>query len=561
MDCLIVGYAEPSRNRERQQFYSGKNNLGTGFRRYLHLNYVDFDGDFILPNHLASLAHLRKVKSVGDGLPGALTRDKDGGFDVRDLNHYSTWNMPLLGGLYLYQHLRKQGHDVALIKHAQMEWEEFQAHLARKPKVIAISTTLLLHPLDIGYIVKVCRDASPDSFIILGGATTTTSYMARGEDHKHFGIYLADAVVLDSKGAKALARVVEKVKKGESLDDIPNLLLFDRNDRSKIAKRTQKLPESFDFHSDALDWDQVEDKYLDNITWLQTQVSCPFACNFCSYPVVQGEVKKSDLATVTTALEKLHARGVRHLLFVDDTFNVPKARFIEFMKVLKRFDFTWTAYIRCQFLDAAQVKLMKESGCGGAYLGIESAHPDVLLAMNKASKPEDYWRGVALLKDAGITTYGSFLIGFPGETPESIATTTKFIQESGLDYYNIKCFYYDHSTPIHKLAGQYDLKGSMFHWSHNTMNADQAFDAIQNIIKTTDTVFIPQHSGEIWELAYFRSLGFSEAAIKKLYATFTDMMKQNYNGVKRSPEQERLILSSLESLLAESHVSDEKSAS
>lgn len=534
MDALIIGYAEPSRNRERQQFFGARDHQGTGFGRYLHLNYVDYDGDFVLPNHLASLAHLQRTRGP--------VHKNGAGFEVRDINHFSTWNIPLLGGLYLYQHLKREGHDVALIKHAQLEWDEFQNYLKQKPKVIAISTTLLLHPLDIGTVVRMCREVSPDSFIILGGATTWTAYLARPQDEKQFGMYLADAVMLDSKGAKSLSMLVDRIKKGKSYDDVPNLLLFDPKNRSKILMRTPARAESFDFHTDAMDWDQVDDRYLGNITWLQTQVSCPFSCNFCSYPVVQGEVKKSDLASVTQALKKLHDRGVRVLLFVDDTFNVPQARFIEFLKVLKQFQFTWVAYIRCQFLDEAQVKLMKESGCGGAYLGIESADAGVLKNMNKAVKPEDYVRGLKLLKDHGITTYGSFLVGFPGETEASIEKTTRFIQDGGLDYYNIKCFYYDHSTPIHQQAAQYDLKGSFFHWQHKTMNAEKAFNAIETIIKETRTVFIPQHSGEIWELGYFLSLGIKEDHIKELYRTFTEMMKQEFAGVRRSPEEERRLL-------------------
>ena len=58
MDCLIVSYSEQDRNRERHQFYNKNSSSGTGWERFLHLSYVDYDNDIILPNQLASLVEV-----------------------------------------------------------------------------------------------------------------------------------------------------------------------------------------------------------------------------------------------------------------------------------------------------------------------------------------------------------------------------------------------------------------------------------------------------------------------------------------------------------------------
>ena len=87
---------------------------------------------------------------------------------MSDLNIYSTFKVPMLGGLFLYQFLRALSFDVELIRHAQLEQEKFEKLLSQGPKVIAISTTLILNPLDIAEVVKTCREKSPDSFIDKG---------------------------------------------------------------------------------------------------------------------------------------------------------------------------------------------------------------------------------------------------------------------------------------------------------------------------------------------------------------------------------------------------------
>ena len=51
----------------------------------------------------------------------------------------------------------------------------------------------------------------------------------------------------------------------------------------------------------------------------------------------------------------------------------------------------------------------------------------------------------------------SLIIGFPGETDDTVEQTQAFIEDSGLQYYFIQPFYYLHHTPVHKNAEKYGL--------------------------------------------------------------------------------------------------------
>jgi p-methyltransferase len=514
-DCLIISYSEPSRGRERQQFFNGQTRNGSGWGRFLHLNYVDFEGDIMLPNHLASIAKLTREH-------GGARKTPQGHFYESDIATYSAWKIPLLGGLSLYQYLKSLSVDVEIVQHAQLEQEKLERCLDNGPKVIAISTTLLLNPLDIADLVRYCRTRCPDAFIVLGGMSIWNGYQDK-KDPEAFKPYRADAAVIDPRGFNTLGKLVDAVCNGKALENIPNLFLYRRSGTVATARQ----PEDFDFVKDALRYDLIDADLLGHICLVRTQISCPFACSFCSYPTSQGAVLKSPLEAVEAELDALRARGVTHLLFVDDTFNVPPHRFREVLELLKRYDFSWYAFIRCQYLDRQQVIDMRESGCRGAYLGIESGNDTILKAMNKRVTREQYLRGVELLRSEDITTLASFIVGFPGETEETVRDTIDFIETSGTEFFNVKIFYYDHTTPIAQQAAAHDLKGQGMSWTHSTMTSAQAFTLSEELIKSVEHApYIAQHSGEIWEIAHFHERGFSPSQIRTLYGNFTRMLRE-----------------------------------
>jgi len=535
MDCLIISYSEPSRNRERHQFFDKESKTGSGWSRFLHMNYVNYNNDIMLPNHLASIAKLTRDN-------GKVVKNDDGYFKESDITTYSAWKIPLLGGIFLYQYLRKLSLDVGIIQHVQLEQEAFDTFLHQGPKVIAISTTLLLNPMDILALVKYCRSISPESFIVLGGMSVWNSYLSNKDNPGLFKLYKADAVVLDAKGFKTLGLIVQHIKKRKPLTDIPNLILYKDNS----VKVTPQKAEDFDFNKDSINWDLVDDHLIDRISLVRTQISCPFSCSFCSYPVTQGAVIKTEMDAFEAELQVLEKRGVKYLLFVDDTFNVPKNRFKQLMTILKKYDFRWYAFIRCQYLDEQVVIDMEESGCAGVYLGIESANKNILKAMNKRATPDDYKKGVALMKKYNIITYASFIIGFPGETEGTIQDTKNFIETSGIDFYNVKIFYYEHSTPIHNSSTELGLTGQGMNWSHNTMNAEEAFDHTERLIMDIKNVpYIPQHSGEIWEIAYFHEQGFSNQELHTLYSNFTEMLRDGLSGAPNKIENQKRLFKEL----------------
>ena len=101
-----------------------------------------------------------------------------------------------------------------------------------------------------------------------------------------------------------------------------------------------------------------------------------------------------------------------------------------------------------------------------------------------------------------IKISSDFIIGFPGETEETVEATREFIQNSALDYYFIQPFYYLHHTPIHKRANDFDLTGEGLFWSHATMNWKQAVGHINRLFLEIDGAVFVNPDYTLWEVAY-----------------------------------------------------------
>src|SRR5262249_11843463 len=149
--------------------------------------------------------------------------------------------------------------------------------------------------------------------------------------------------------------------------------------------RTKREVEDNPLAKNAINWSLFDRAFLQPFTLTRTAISCPFACSFCSYPIRSGSHRVSDVEFVERELRQLEALGVRHVYFIDDTFNVPLPRFKDLcrMMIRNRFNLRWISYLRCGNMDDEAIRLAAESGCVGALLGIESGDENVLKVMNK----------------------------------------------------------------------------------------------------------------------------------------------------------------------------------
>lgn len=162
---------------------------------------------------------------------------------------------------------------------------------------------------------------------------------------------------------------------------------------------------------------------------------CPYPCTFCAGGVVAGKkIRRRSIDNVLkeiTYLNKEH--GIKEFHVIDDNFTMDKSYAKEFLKRLKALNLgmTWAVPngIRMDTLDEELLGLMKETGLYMISLGIESGSDDILRDMKKHLTTSKIRECVRKINNAGIDVSGFFIIGFPGETVESIKDTIRLSLE------------------------------------------------------------------------------------------------------------------------------------
>ena len=292
---------------------------------------------------------------------------------------------------------------------------------------------------------------------------------------------------------------------------------------------TKQSAEENPLEENRVDYSLFPLKDIGDSVSLWTAKSCPFACAFCGFPERAGKYVYLPVATIETELDKLKSLGVTDLAFLDDTFNVPKARFKEFLRMMIRnqYGFTWNSFYRGDQGDEETIDLMRQAGCGGVFLGVESGSDRVLEQMNKTARRDDYMKAIPLLRQAGILTHANFVIGFPGETEETVEETIDFIERTRPDTYRAQLWYCDPLTPVWARREEYGIQGSAFNWTHKTMDHRTAADMVDKLFLCIEnSTWLPQHSFEQWSILYLQRRGMELDQIMKFVRCFNGAVKE-----------------------------------
>jgi radical SAM superfamily enzyme YgiQ (UPF0313 family) len=157
---------------------------------------------------------------------------------------------------------------------------------------------------------------------------------------------------------------------------------------------------------------------------------CRFRCAFCADPFVYKRGWFGlEPARVGEELEA-HSRryGVEDVNFQDETFFTTPKRVAAIAEELLRrgVRFTWTATMRADQgarLDEDVLALCKRSGLRRVMIGIESGSPEMLDRIEKDITLEQVFDTAAKCLRQRVAVLFNLIVGFPGETPETLAAT------------------------------------------------------------------------------------------------------------------------------------------
>jgi len=399
--------------------------------------------------------------------------------------YYSLANSVTLNGIYLYQHLLKQGYDPILIQnYATCNLEDI---LRQRPLAVCISSNFIFMD-DIKEIAGHVKAYDPEIPVIAGGMLVKR-LLDPGENLspqalRFFSSFRGkvDTFVVEAQGEQTLVELLLTLRNGSDQSKVNNLAFYGKASNLAFTPRQE---EHLHMDHTAIAWDDIPKGYLRKTLPVTNSRGCFYRCRFCTYHWLFPEVHYKSLEVLKEELRRIQALGfVKHVRFTDDNFTAKRGRFKAVLEMMVRehFDFGWSAYARASALTPELVKLMKASRCEFVDLGLESGSQVILNNMDKRLNREQALHAIKMLTDQGIYSRGSFIIGYPGETKETFLETIEFVNESGLPYYSPYLFSYSKRSLVHQERDRFSLRGIGRVWRHETMDAVEASQLMSQMI-------------------------------------------------------------------------------
>jgi len=231
---------------------------------------------------------------------------------------------------------------------------------------------------------------------------------------------------------------IKEVAEGRSLSDIAGLSYC--NGDQIIHNPDRALIEDMDalpFVTEVYKRDLVIEDYF--IGYLQhpyislyTGRGCKSHCTFCLWPQTIGghryRKRSPESVAEEIALAQRRFPQVKEFFFDDDTFTDDLPRAEETARLLGKLGVTWSCNAKAN-VPYDTLKIMKDNGLRLLLVGYESGNQQILHNIKKGMLVERARQFTSDCHRLGIVIHGTFIIGLPGETQETIEETIRFARE------------------------------------------------------------------------------------------------------------------------------------
>jgi hopanoid biosynthesis associated radical SAM protein HpnJ len=256
---------------------------------------------------------------------------------------------------------------------------------------------------------------------------------------------LKTSTAIDWVGRKEFDFTCKEVAEGRPLAEIKGLSFrqngkLQHNPERELIENMDVLPWVVDTYKRDL---QIEKYFIGYLLHpyvsLYTGRGCPAQCTFCLWPQTIGGHKYRVRSAENVAAEMAYAKKlfpqVKEFFFDDDTFtaNLPRAR--EIARQLKPLGLAWSCNSRAN-INYETIKLMKDCGLRLFLVGYESGNQQILDRVKKGVTLEEMRAFTRACRELGVVIHGTFVLGLPVETKETIEETIRFAQE--LDVFSIQ---------------------------------------------------------------------------------------------------------------------------
>ncbi|RKY21673.1 MAG: hypothetical protein DRQ55_03605 [Planctomycetota bacterium] len=313
-------------------------------------------------------------------------------------------------------------------------------------------------------VAEKLRSRRPELLLMVGGPHVTA---LPAETLEHMPVFDLGCV---GEGEDVLRDVLGRLEHGEDPREVPGIVAR-RDDGAVIAnplfEHQVELAELPD-----LAWDLLEDfpgryhaaaTYLNKTPFSDLIVSrgCRYRCTFCDNQTFGRSIRALPVERILANIDRLvKDYGIRSLFFTDDSLMTLREDFEAVCRGLieRDYDLEWSINARTSEIDAEILALMRRAGCWQISFGVESGSWEILKRIKKAATPAMQARALELTRAAGIKSNAYIIIGFPGETHETLRETEQFLKTVPIDTLRLTYFTPFPNTDITAdLGGQGEL--------------------------------------------------------------------------------------------------------
>lgn len=324
-----------------------------------------------------------------------------------------------LGLLYLATWLNRHGYPAQIVDLASVPPDQW-VHRIPYADVYGFSTyTTTYHRTQ--EIMRIARSLNPAAAIIAGGphASALPDVVAHDVDYVVMGE--GEQAILEIMQSPAPQNGHPISVRGAPIEDLdtlpfPDYTLVDVASYSRVVDGQRSLS-------------------------VLSARGCPYHCVFCN-SIIMGagnRVRYRSAANVVSEIQQIKERcGVTSFRFQDDIFTINVPRLRQIASLLRHENISYRCFGRVDACSNQTVTdLLAESGCRHIAFGVESGCDAILKRMQKGQTTSDIRRGIANAKASGLTVRIYLIVGFPGETWDTIEQTINLMQECQPDEFSV----------------------------------------------------------------------------------------------------------------------------
>ncbi|MDM8000292.1 MAG: radical SAM protein [Dehalococcoidia bacterium] len=386
---------------------------------------------------------------------------------------YEECPVPPLGLSYLAGILRREKAEVRILDLLVMpyspvmlrrELEEFQ------PDVVGASC----HTANFKAacrILKVCKNADPGLITLIGGPHV--SFAASDVLEKMPWI---DFVVM-GEGDETAVELLKALADGRDLTTVSGIA-FRKNGNAVVNAPRPLIKDLDSLPLPARDLLPISRyRALKVPCTVITSRGCPFGCIFCSAPKMFGRgVRYRNPRLVVDEIEMIHRElGFQEINIVDDTFTVKEPHVEAICQGMRdrNLKITWSVYSRVDTINPRMLRTMREAGCNWVCFGLESGSQKILDTIKKRITTDKSREGIRMATEAGLNVLASFILGLPGENPETAGQTVALAKEL-FDKYKVSYGFHllapMPGTEVREQATEYGIRILTHDWSRYNAN-------------------------------------------------------------------------------------------